>query len=141
VDQANAAAICPQFCYVMACVLKIHEFISGSGELSAIYLRREGDAVMLVGDEGAWPLPAGALAAVMKRYGAPFDAGARSQLHGALELGPGESLRHVRHLAGYDVVARDYLVYEAPGVEATCVMATSVAGALRHLALAAARST
>jgi hypothetical protein len=122
-------------------VLKIHEFISATGQLSGVYLRRDGESLILAGDDGAWPLPAGALATVMCRYGAPFDADAESQLQGTLELGPGECLRHVRHLAGYDVVARDYLVYEAPGVEPTCVMATSVAGALRHLALAWARAT
>jgi hypothetical protein len=120
-------------------VIKIHEFITASGQLSAVHLRRDGETLMLVGDDEALPLPPGALAAVMARYGAPFDTDAGSRVQGTLELGPGESLRHVRHLAGYDVVARDYLVYEAPGLEPTCVMATNVAGALRHLALAAAR--
>ena len=58
-----------------------------------------------------------------------------------IELGHEHRLRHVRHLAGYDVIARDYLVYEAPGAAPSCVMATNVAGALRHLALAARRAT
>lgn len=117
--------------------LKIHEFILPSGELSSVHLQQDGELLLLVSDDAELPLPAGALRAVMLRYGAPFDAQARSQSHGALELGAGVRLRHVRHLAGYDVIARDYLVYTEPGLEAVCVMATNVAGALRHLALAA----
>ena len=122
-------------------VLKIHEFIAESGSLSSVYLRRNADALELCDDDGALPLPPGALEAVMRRYGSPFDPDAKSQEQGVLELGHEHRLRHVRHLAGYDVIARDYLVYEAPGAAPSCVMATNVAGALRHLALAARRAT
>jgi hypothetical protein len=118
-------------------MLKIHEFILPSGELSGVYLWREAEAVWLRGEDGDLRLPAGALRAVMLRYGAPFDTEAASQLQGLLELGDGAELRHVRHLAGYDVIARDYLVYTAPELEPLCAMATNVAGALRHLGLAA----
>jgi hypothetical protein len=118
-------------------MLKIHEFIASSGELSSVYLKHEGAELVLTGDDGSWPLPRGALAAVMRRYGAPFDPEAKSERQGELQLGLEESISHVRHLAGYDVIARDYLVYRAPGVEPLCVMATTVAAALRHLALAA----
>lgn len=122
-------------------MLKIHELILPSGELSSVYLRLDGDALWLVSDEGELPLPTGALPAVMRRYGAPFDQDARSMTQGRLELPGAASLSHVRHLAGYDVIARDYLVYTEPGSDATCAMATSVAGALRHLALAARRAS
>ena len=117
--------------------LKIHEFILPSGELSSVWLRREAERLLLVSDDGELELPAAALRAVMLRYGAPFDADAMSQSQGSLELAAGASLRHVRHLAGYDVIARDYLVYSEPGLEAVCAMATNVAGALRYLGLAA----
>jgi hypothetical protein len=117
--------------------LKIHEFILPSGELFGVLLRREGARLLLVSDDGELELPAGALRTVMLRYGAPFDEKAMSQSQGVLELGAGASIRHVRHLAGYDVIARDYLVYGEPGLEAVCAMATNVAGALRYLALAA----
>lgn len=102
-------------------------------------LRSEGESLWLLSDDGERPLPPGSLKAVMQRYGAPFDEQAASQQHGVLLLGGGASLTHVRHLAGYDVVARDYLVYAEPGQPPLCVMATNVAGALRHLALAGAR--
>jgi hypothetical protein len=46
----------------------------------------------------------------------------------------------VRHLAGYDVVKRDYLVLEAGGTEALCAPGATVAAALQHLARAAARA-
>jgi hypothetical protein len=112
--------------------LKIHEFILPSGELASVLVRRESERLLLVSDDGELELPPLALRAVMLRYGAPFDPQAMSQSHGTLELEAGASLRHVRHLAGYDVIARDYLVYAEPGLEAVCAMATNVAGALRY---------
>jgi hypothetical protein len=118
-------------------MLKIHEFTLPSGELESIWLYAEGPDLALATDEGLLPLPRGALEGVMRRYGAQFDAEATSVEHATLELGDGARLRHVRHLAGYDVIARDYLVYERSGSVPLCAMATSVAGALRHLALAA----
>lgn len=117
--------------------LKIHEFILPSGELASVLLRRDEGRLLLAADDGELELPPGALRAVMLRYGAPFDAQAMSHSQGTLELAGGASLRHVRHLAGYDVIARDYLVYAEPGLEAVCAMATNVAGALRYLGLAA----
>ncbi len=118
-------------------MLKIHELVLPSGELSSVYLRVDGEGLVLIGDDAELALPAGALRAVMLRYGAPFDADAKSMTQGSLELPGDASLRHVRHLAGYDVIARDYLVYAEPSVEPVCAMATTVAGALRHLGLAA----
>ena len=118
-------------------MLKIHEFILASGELSRVFLTRQGQTLALSGEDGELPLPPGALRAVMRRYGAPFDPAAACQREGELELGDGARLEHVRHLAGYDVIARDYLVYAEPGLEPVCAMATTVAGALRHLGLRA----
>jgi hypothetical protein len=117
--------------------LKIHEFILPSGELGSVVLRRDEARLLLASDDGELELPPGALRAVMLRYGAPFDAQAMSHSQGTLALPEGASLQHVRHLAGYDVIARDYLVYAEPGLEAVCAMATNVAGALRHLGMAA----
>ena len=118
-------------------MLKIHEFILPNGELSAVFLRRAGEQLRLVGEEGELGLPRGALRAVMLRYGAPFDRDASCESQGELALDAGATLTHVRHLAGYDVIARDYLVYAEPGLEPVCAMATNVAGALRYLGLAA----
>ncbi|HYQ25754.1 MAG TPA: hypothetical protein VER04_01005 [Polyangiaceae bacterium] len=119
-------------------MLRIHEFSSPTGELSSVYLRLTDAQLEVVSDDGAWPLPQGALHAVLARFGAPFDADVKSSLIDSLRLAEGESLRHVRHLAGYDVIARDYLVYEYPHGEPLCALAATVAAALLHLGRAQA---
>ena len=114
-------------------MFKIHEFSSAGGELAAVYLRVSAEQLEIVSDDGAWSLPQGALHAVLARFGAPFDADARISTIASLALPGGEVVRHVRHLAGYDVIARDYIVYEAPPNEALCALAATVAAALLHL--------
>src|SRR5262249_43488131 len=121
-------------------MLKIHEVTTESGELSDIGLRltQDGEAGLeLVEAAGALPLPPTALEKVLARYGAPFDPQARITPVAELDLGGGRRLRHVRHLAGYDVVERDYLVLEMPDAETLCAPGATVAAALKHLALAA----
>jgi hypothetical protein len=120
-------------------MLKIHETTSASGALSAVYVQASNGALALVTDDGTFPLPEGALEAVMLRYGAPLDPASHLVPVATLALGEGRALRHVRHLATYDVIARDHLVYDAPGKEPLCALATTVAGAFDHLARAAAR--
>ena len=133
-------------------MFKIHEFSSASGELSSVCLRVRADdaALEIVSEDGAWPLPHGALHAILARFGAPFDADAKISTIATLQLPSGEVLRHVRHLAGYDVIARDYIVYEAapptPLAEAEreeplCALAATVAAALLHLGKAQAKQT
>lgn len=119
-------------------MFRIHEFWSASGQLSSISLRMNEAQLLIVSDAGSWPLPHGALRAVFERYGAPFDAEARSSSIASLPLGEHECLRHVRHLAGYDVIARDYLVYERPEQDALCALANTVTAALLHLGQAQA---
>jgi hypothetical protein len=114
--------------------LKIREETDGSGALTAVSLRMTNGALELVRRDDVVALPVRALEAVMARYGAPFDPEAAISPQGSLPLGDGRTLRHVRHLAGYDVIARDYLVYEAPGAEPLCAMAATVARGLEHLA-------
>src|SRR6478609_6331819 len=119
-------------------MFRIHEFSSASGELSSVFLR-VADGELVLSSEGCeWLLPSGALRAVLTRYGAPFDASARSTEIASLRLSEGECLRHVRHLAGYDVIARDYLVYERADGEALCALAATVTAALLHLGQARA---
>lgn len=122
-------------------MLKIHELTTETGALQGVFLRVApgGDALEVVEPGGAFPLPPGALDKVMARYGAPFDPEAEIALVDALELGDGRRLRQVRHLAGYDVIARDYLVLDPVEGEALCALGTTVAGALQHLARAGQR--
>lgn len=117
--------------------LKIHEETTNEGLLSPVFLRVEGDRVSIVNESGSFTLPDAALFAVMSRFGAPFDDSASVSVVAGLELPAGCSLRHVRHLAGYDVIARDYLVYECPELEPLCALSTAVTAALVHLGRAA----
>jgi len=118
-------------------MLKIHETIGPSGEAVSTYLGIANGVLALVREGGSFALPRGAVEAVMTRFGAPLEASERLAPVASLELGGGGLLRHVRHLARFDVIARDYLVYESPGSEPLCALATTVAGALEHLARAA----
>jgi len=120
-------------------MLKIHEITDARGELSGIYLDYDADSksLLLVDNQGTWGLPLVALEKVLSRYGAPFDREAHVTRVAWLDLGDGKHLRHVRHLAGYDVVERDYLVLElGDGSEPYCAQGASVAPALQHLARA-----
>ncbi len=121
-------------------VFKIHEFSSASGELSSVHLRVDGKLLRIVSPDGDWLLPEGALRAVLSKFGAPFDDTAPISTIASLKLPDGELLHHVRHLAGYDVIGRDYIVYEHPELEALCALAATVAAALLHLGRAGARS-
>lgn len=109
--------------------MKIHETST-----AAVFLHSEGDALVLVSSDGKRALPDGALDAVMKRYGLPLEDGVNLTEVDALDVGDGTRLRHVRHLARFDVIAKDWLVYEREGAEPLCALATTVAGALDYLA-------
>jgi hypothetical protein len=119
-------------------MLKIHETTTTSGGLSSVFLRLEGGVLAIVSNEGTFELAEGALDAVMARFGSPLEPAERVAEIATLELGDGRALRHVRHLARGDVIARDYVVYDLPGQEPRCALATTVAGALAHLGRAAA---
>ena len=124
-------------------MFKIHEFSSATGELSAVYLQVVGEQLEIISADGAWPLPEAAVRAVLARFGAPFDGSARIATVAHLALPSGAELSHVRHLAGYDVIARDYIVYQpsqTPAEGALCTLATTVAAALLHLGRAGQRS-
>jgi len=119
-------------------MFKIHEFSSASGELSAVCLNVSDGQLQIVSEDGTWPLGETAVRAVLARFGAPFDDAAKIGVIDSLALPDGATLRHVRHLAGYDVIARDYIVYQLPDEEALCAMAATVAAALLHLGRAGA---
>jgi hypothetical protein len=122
-------------------MLKIHELTSATGALEGVFLRIAAEGTLeIVEPEGTLPLPAGVLDKVMQRYGAPFDPEAHIEVIGELPLGEDRRLRQVRHLAGYDVIARDYLVLDVAEGESLCALGTTVAGALQLQARAAQRT-
>lgn len=114
--------------------LKIHEHTCADGSIAHVVVWVADGAMGISSEEGDVPLPEGSLDAVMRRFGRPLDERARVSTVGALALGRGRTLRHVRHLAFGDVIARDYLVYEDGAGDAPCALATTVAGALLYLA-------
>lgn len=120
-------------------MLKFHEHTAPDGTLVPVALViDDGDVCLAQGDD-VYPLPERALDVVMARYGAPFDPDEPVLDIASLDLG-GASVRHVRHLARFDVIARDYLVVQPPaGSDAPplCALATTVAVALMALARAA----
>jgi hypothetical protein len=118
--------------------MKIHETTKPDGSLTPMHLVVLDGEIVLEGEDGAFVLPGGTLARVMARYGAPVEDGAKLADVDALDLGGGARLRYVRHLARFDVIAKDWLVYEADGAEPLCALANTVAGALAHLTRAAA---
>jgi hypothetical protein len=127
----------------MRAMLKIHEMTTATGALAAVYLRvrvADGD-LELVAEDGAFVVPHYAFRRVMERYGAALEDGAQLDEVAGLDLADGTRLRHVRHLARFDVIAKDWLVYEPRGAEPICALANTVAGALGHLARAAAATT
>ena len=74
-----------------------------------------------------------ALEAVMTRYGKAL-ADEIVVTGPTLELEGGRRLSLLRHRARYDVVAKDFLVYEVPNRHPVAELATSVSAALAHLA-------
>ncbi len=78
-------------------------------------------------------LPFALVEAVFERFAKPLDPtivprGVR------LEVGSAGALTHLRHLARYDVVARDYVVLDRPGKEPLAELCTAIAAPLVHLA-------
>lgn len=120
--------------------MKIHETTKTDGSLAATRLAVVDGDLVVENEDGSFVLPEGALPRVMARYGAPIEDGTKLTEVDALDLGASARLRHVRHLARFDVIAKDWLVYEAVGAEPICALAHTVAGALGHLARAAART-
>ena len=111
--------------------MKIHETDRGDGSLASVFLVFEDGTLFIDG----LPLVDGALRAVMKKFGRPLETSEKVVEVARMEIGDAV-LRHVRHLARYDVIARDFLVYEVPGEEPLCALAVTVSGALTHLARA-----
>jgi hypothetical protein len=120
--------------------MKIHETTKADGSLAATRLAIVDGDLVVEADDGSFVVPEGALPRVMARYGAPIEDGTTLTDVDSLDLGAGARLRHVRHLARFDVIAKDWLVYEGDGAEPICALAHTVAGALVHLARAAART-
>jgi len=113
--------------------LLVHERALSDGSLEHTWLEVDEGVLYLRFDEAnrkEVPLPV--LEAVMKRYGKPL-ADEIAVTGPALALGGGGSVQLFRHRAFYDVIAKDYLLYTAPGSEPVAELAASVTAALDYL--------
>lgn len=118
--------------------LLLHETFGDGDRPLAVTLTREPGRLVLSYPGGATELEAEVVVAVMARYGKELDPSV--EVRGpSLALDDAHTLVRIRHLARYDVIARDFVVLVRPDGAPLVELATSVAGALVHLAEAAAR--
>jgi hypothetical protein len=115
--------------------LLLHESPRADGTFERVMLEHDEDGLAIKDDAGAHPLPDGALAAVMRRYGKPLEADLPKSEE-VLTIGKGERLIRFRHKSMFDVIGKDYIAYESQGEETLCELATAVTAALAHLAKA-----
>jgi hypothetical protein len=121
-------------------MLVIHESIGDDGAPRTVEVGAEdGQLVVRTAEWGTVVLPMLALERVMDRYARPLAEDVA--LDGpSVSLGPSGMLYRIRHLARYDVIARDFVVWAPPGREPVAELATSVSAALVHLAKAASQA-
>jgi hypothetical protein len=113
--------------------LLLHERVLPSGALEHTWLEVDEGVLSLRLDEAdPKEVPLAVLEAVMNRYGKPL-ADEIAVTGPTLALAGGGSLLLFRHRALYDVIAKDYLVYAAPGREPVAELAASVTAALSYL--------
>lgn len=114
-------------------MLLVHETISTQGASERVYLAcNEGSLVLLEGDVEV-EIPEAVLGRIFARYGNPIEPSVRIE-GPSLELPSGARITHLRFLARYDVIAKDYLVLERTGEEPLVELATGIVAALQHLA-------
>lgn len=114
----------------------IDEHLAEDGAPVRTWIEAGAGWVRIRGGDGApMPLPAGAVAAVMNRYGRPLEDGLAVVVVEELAVDSGV-LRRVQFRAAVDASARDWLVWVAPGEPAVPVaaLATAIATPLLHLA-------
>lgn len=118
--------------------LLLHETFGDGEEALVVTLTRETERLVLSYPGGATDLEADVVVAVMNRYGKELEPSIEAR-GPSVALDEEHTLVRIRHLARYDVIARDYVVLVRPGGAPLVELATAVAGALVHLAEAASR--
>jgi hypothetical protein len=123
-------------------MLLLHADYDDAGAVRRTWLVRDAARVGLW-DEGApeaRPLPAGAVRAVLERYGRPLEGEVPPPEEAALDLEPPDgpaALRRLRFVPFGYLQPLDYLLWQPAAGEALAAPAPLVAAALRRLAEAA----
>jgi hypothetical protein len=115
-------------------VILIDEHIRADGVLVRTHLDRDGDHVLVIGDDCRGRLSVAALDKVMRRYGRPLEDGVEAK-GAALDFGGDRVLTVFRFHAAVDAEARDYLAWKTPGEDTVATLSNGVAAALRYLVL------
>jgi hypothetical protein len=119
--------------------LLIDERTRTDGEAARTWLELlEGRLALRFDDTLVAIIEDGVFEAVMHRYGKEL-ADDIVVSGPTLELEGGRRVSLFRHRARYDVIAKDFLVFEVPNRAPVAELATSVAAALAHLARLPAR--
>ena len=118
----------------------LNESYGSDGALVRVELRRDGSAegLVLAYEGKTCELDVAVVFAVFAKLGKEMDPDVAPN-GSVLELGEGSRLCALRHLARFDVIARDYVVLDRVGRPPVVELATSVSAALVHLAEAALR--
>ncbi len=124
--------------------LLLLETFGDEGRSARTVLRREDDALVLALDDDEYEIEPKLVFAVFARYAKELDPSVTMPDDAdtlALDVtsGSGSRLVRLRHLARFDVIARDYLVLVREGQPALVELATAITAALVHL-VSAARS-
>jgi len=116
----------------------IYETLSADGVSRAVHLDVGPAGLELRIDAMRAAVPARIIVALMHRYGRAVEDGVDTQGGDELRLDASTVLRRFRFRAGVDVLGRDYLALVEGDDEPIVAMATTIAGALEHLANARA---
>jgi len=127
--------------------LILHETTASDGSLVRTTLSAQGDRVCVRDGRETRTLPLSAIETVVRKYGKTLTLGTDEAIftveelseHGiepvaSLDLGDGRTLVHFRFMPRYEVIAHDYLAFFAPGQEALCEHAVTLARPIEHLA-------
>ena len=119
--------------------LCIDEELAAEGPAQKIWLRRHEGVLVLDNTQDAVVVLDGLIATIFSHYARPLAPDVTSKISKLPYLrvcsltAPAFKLHPLRHLARYDVIARDFLVLSHPGAEPLAELTTTIAAALSHV--------
>lgn len=111
--------------------LLLHERAVAEGSERTWLATEDGHLFVEVEGGARTELPVAVLDVVMRRYGKPLAEDIA--LEGTRLVVEGRTIAMLRYRPLYDVIAKDYVVYVAPGEPPVAELATAVTAALSYL--------